>query len=206
MKLPFSPSALSANLATARAATAETDAAIERYIHAAAAPRPEILFHPQIPKPLHGLAPRTILGQVWWDELRQAAYRATGYHCAACWIPKAEALYHPWLEAHELYTIDYAAGTMEMVEIVALCPSCHGYIHKGRLEMMVRDGRSTKAKHRQILAHGERVLAEAAPDRTLRPRKIAPWPKWRLLLDGKAYPSKFADQEAWAEHYRDGGS
>lgn len=74
--------------------------------------RPEVLLSLQIPKPMHQLAPRTILGQRWWDETRQAAYASTAQHCLACGVHRVAAAYHPWLEGHELYEIDYRAGRM----------------------------------------------------------------------------------------------
>jgi hypothetical protein len=45
--------------------------------------RPEILVSLQIPKPMHQLNPRTILGQRWWDETRRAACSSTAQHCLA---------------------------------------------------------------------------------------------------------------------------
>ena len=45
--------------------------------------KPEILIHPHIPKPLHGISPRSIMGKDWWDRERQRVYKSTNFHCAA---------------------------------------------------------------------------------------------------------------------------
>lgn len=36
--------------------------------------RPELLLHNNIPKPMHGVAPRVVLGQKWWDRERRECY------------------------------------------------------------------------------------------------------------------------------------
>jgi len=69
--------------------------------------RPEVLLCPNVPKPMHGLAPRVVLGSAWWDETRQRAYRSTNYHCIACGVSRERAKYHQWMEGHELYSINY---------------------------------------------------------------------------------------------------
>lgn len=120
--------------------------------------RPELLLHPNIPKALHGVNPRSILGQKWWNEVRQKAYRKHDYHCYACGVHKTEAKYHQWLEAHEVYDINYATGKVEMTEIVALCHSCHNYIHDYRLYILNVNGQIDLKKYISILSHGERII------------------------------------------------
>ena len=70
-------------------------------------PLKELLFCPNTPKPLHGMSPRSILGDEWWDKERIKAYRKFFNHCQACGTHKSDALYHRWLEAHEVYHFDY---------------------------------------------------------------------------------------------------
>lgn len=163
--------------------------------------RPAILLHPNIPKPLHGLAPREILGKAWWDQTRKEAYRRQHYHCAACGVAKEAARYHQWLEAHEVYDIDYPLGRSIYIETVALCHACHNFIHSGRLKILAEKGEIPHEKRIEILHHGNRLLVTAG----LKPRaytgKCARWSKWRLVLNGVEYKPKFKSFKAWAKHY-----
>ena len=168
-------------------------------------PRPEILLSPNIPKPLHGVAPRVILGSQWWDKTRQAAYASTDYHCIACGVWKMQAKGRQWLEGHELYDIDYTRGRMTYVETVPLCRYCHSYLHDGRLEALFQKGQITQAQYVAVLQHGDRVLRMAGLSKeSLKDRdefisnlKLAEWSKWRLVIDGKMYPPKFKSFEEW---------
>ena len=109
--------------------------------------RPEILLHPNVPKPLHHVNPRSILGKEWWDVQRQKAYKENNYCCWACGIHKSEAKYHQWLEGHEHYDINYETGCVKLKEIVALCHSCHNSIHTGRMQLLRKRKEISKEKH-----------------------------------------------------------
>ena len=159
--------------------------------------RPEVLLHPNIPKPMHGLAPRVILGRVWWDRVRQIAYASTDYHCAACGVHKNDAKEHQWLEGHELYDINYAKGRMTYVETVPLCHWCHNFIHDGRLRMLYETGDITLAKYESIMKHGAAILRAAKLKQPEPPKKIAPWESWRLVIDGREYEPKYKSQDNW---------
>ena len=45
---------------------------------------PTILLHPNIPKPLHLVAPRTVLGEAWWKSVKKKVKREANGRCQAC--------------------------------------------------------------------------------------------------------------------------
>lgn len=150
---------------------------------------PEILLHPQIPQPLHGVNPRTVRGNIWWQgERRQALQESHGY-CMACGVHRSKAKYHRWLECHEQYNIYYDLGKMVYIKAVAICHSCHNFIHRGRLEALYRQRKISKQKYIDIINHGTAILKKYG----LKPisfseKKVAPWDDWRLVIGPLEYP------------------
>lgn len=166
--------------------------------------RPELLLHPNIPKPLHTIAPRTVLGDQWWQAERKAAYRKSLYHCQACGVWKHQAKFHRWLEAHETYDIDYAKGRMTYVETVALCNACHNYIHSGRLEMLLNTGKITHQRYVAVIQHGDEVLKDVKRDQhKWNEAKIASWSQWRLVVFGKSYKGRFKNYKEWESYHNE---
>lgn len=183
--------------------------------------RPQLLSAPNIPKPLHGLNPRTIMGRELWDAERQKVYQSTGFHCAACGVHKSMARKHRWLEAHEIFDIDYAKGRAHLLEIAPLCHFCHAFIHSGLTRMRARKREITAQEVRDIMRHGcenlrasgtgifsgTRELCKLVSVNTARiptlptPRKMASWSKWRLVWNGKEYKGKFKSMAEWSSHY-----
>lgn len=156
-----------------------------------------MLLSQQIPKPMHQVCPRNVLGSKWWDETRRAAYRSTNHHCVAC------GEYYPSrLEGHELYEIDYAAGRMVYIEAVPLCHLCHCYVHPGRLQALLNKGEIDQAKFTRVTLHGNRVLQEAGLRRQ-DPYEgpIAEWKKWRMVVNGKEYRPVFKSYDAWKKKF-----
>lgn len=168
-------------------------------------PRPEILLHPNVPKPMHGVAPRVVLGEKWWDQEKAAARAKAGGKCTACSVNRFEAakrLGPPWLECHELYDIDYKAGRMVYVETVALCHYCHCFIHDGRTRVMYETGKITLELYLSIMNHGQIVLKMAKLENP-RPYagKCAAWAKWRMVVNGIEYPPKYSTEAEWLAEY-----
>jgi hypothetical protein len=182
-----------------------------------------ILLHPNIPKPLHGLNPRDLFGKEWWDVRRQQAYVRFNYHCWACGIPKSQARYHRWLEAHECYVTNYKEATSIYIGVSALCHSCHNYIHDGRLYALHQKHRLALPMYHAIIAHGNRVLAKhgitfkktvSKPimvplvdnpfvESTIRASSLSVpvWSDWRLIVGSKSFKPLYATEQAWRKHY-----
>lgn len=151
------------------------------------------------------------MGSSWWNKVRKLAYKSTAYHCLACGVHKDNAKYHQWLEGHEVYKTDYKLGTLTFLYVAPLCHFCHNFIHDGRIENLLQQGKIHHHKYAAILKHGSEVLAKAKlvkPSRAERERKfllaeargeITPWENWRLIFEGKAYPPKFKSLEEWKQ-------
>ena len=162
---------------------------------------PSILCHPNIPKPLHGIAPRVVLGKAWWDRERQKAYANAGFCCEACGVHKRDAKHHQWLEAHEYYDYDYAKGLLKLNRLVALCHSCHNFIHSGRLEMLLMREEISEEKYRDIVSHGQKVLMDAGLLDKWSARHdhdcTAQWKDWRMEINGTLYGPSSGGMDDW---------
>ena len=133
--------------------------------------RPVILQHPQIPGPLSGMNPRTILGRKWWDRERRRAYKKNHYNCHACGESPDFDPYQDKLHAHECYAIDWRHGKAVYIETVALCYSCHAFIHAGRLRALVDEGETDPKELTHILSRGVELL-----------QSVNRYPFWRTYV------------------------
>lgn len=195
-----------------------------------------VLTMPNLPRPCHGpgLQPRTIYGRVAWDKTRKRCYVKAGFKCEAC---GADVSASGKPQAHELFNIDYEAGTSTFVRCVCLCSLCHQLtIHNGRALTLFKQGNplyraevllkaaesSFKAVHDWNVAHPgetplkmyatfteylkEPELAAGMQDLIAKyhikfwvedKKKFADWGKWKVIVDGKDYPTPYASYDDW---------
>lgn len=96
-----------------------------------------LIAMPNIPKPLHGQAPRTLLGVSTWNHIRKRCYALADNTCEICG-DKPENLRHR--HAHEVYDIDYEKGTAKFIRAFCICALDHlGCIHTGRAITLFKD-------------------------------------------------------------------
>ncbi len=171
--------------------------------------RPELLLHPPIPVPLWGVNPRTIVGQTRWNEMRREVFEKNNDCCWACGVHQEKAKPTPWLEAHELYDINYKKGEMKRKEIVGLCGYCHSFIHKRRLATIVDQG-SGKPEHLEaVLMHGTKITTKHKPKAWWNVNKQTKqmvqsrvkWREWYLLYDGNKHYSRFKNKTDHRRYY-----
>lgn len=168
--------------------------------------RPDILCHPNIPKPMHGISPREIMGKQWWNEQRVKIYTLNNQCCFACGVHKYNAKDKKWLEAHEVYDINYTKGLMIFKEIVALCHYCHNFIHNGRLEVLKDKGQITESFYNKVIKHGRDIIKNNGLVNKYKRRHpndsdCATWEKWRMVFNGIRYKPKFKSFEEWMNHF-----
>lgn len=164
-----------------------------------------LLTMPNIPKPLHNRAPRTILGQATWDKMRKRAYYLAGYKSEI----SGELSAGPGgIHAHEAYTINYIDGTSVFKRIFAITPLEHVYfIHSGRALTLFKQGNPMYSAKKLLegAEHGFRLIYEwnkAHPDKKklkayatlleyLKQPELAP--KMRELID--KYEMEFWEED-----------
>ena len=106
-----------------------------------------IIAMPNIPKPLHLVNPRNLLGKKTWDIMRKSCYAKADLTCEIC----GEKQEPGFCDAHELYDIDYKTGTAKFVRTICLCRKCHRYgIHSGRCITLFKHGNPLMPKEALI--------------------------------------------------------
>lgn len=122
--------------------------------------RPGLLATASIPLPLSQVNPRLLMGQYWWRQERQKAVEANNYRCWACGVHQRDAKEHQYLEAHEVFTVNYNKKRSRFKEVVALCHYCHSVVHIKRLLHMWLGGSKqvTIKKLKAVIQHGKIVL------------------------------------------------
>ena len=118
---------------------------------------------------------RSILSPAQWDFVRRDAYARAGGKCMICGATTRR------LEAHERWEYNEETCVQKLVDVVAVCHSCHEVIHIGRTQLLGGEERAcahfmkvngcTYAEYRKAL--GEANEAHRRRNRI---------PEWKLDL------------------------
>jgi len=106
-----------------------------------------ILTMPNIPRPLHTVAPRNYMGQVEWDKKRRRCYYDANYtdEIMGTDLDKGKC------QAHELYDFFYTTKTSVFKRVVCLSELTHQRgIHTGRMLSLYKKGSPLYSKKRVL--------------------------------------------------------
>lgn len=92
------------------------------------------------PMPLHGVNPRNMMGQFYWDDLRIKTYKEYDYKCGICGSNGQEQGFRHRVEAHELWDYDFDNEIQIFRGVIALCPICHKIYHWAQPAMALKSG------------------------------------------------------------------
>lgn len=107
-----------------------------------------LLTMPNVPYPLHNVAPRTLLCATAWNFMRKKCYEKANDTCEICGHKPEDRRFR---HAHELYSIDYATQTAKFERCVCLCAKCHlQCIHTGRALTLFKKGDPINTKERLL--------------------------------------------------------
>ncbi len=154
-----------------------------------------LITMPNVPRPLHGLPPRKLMGDSTWNHVRKRCYFEAGYKCEICGCepPKGQ------LHAHELYTYDFIDGTGTFERCIAICKKDHDFIHSGRLITMYKNGNILYPKSYvlDVVEKGFKLISEYnAEHRNKKPLKA-----YATFLDYLKVPSLQQDMAKLIEKY-----
>ena len=120
---------------------------------------------------------RSNVSEADWDRLRRPVYGRARSRCEIC---GGRGPKHA-VECHEVWQYDDVAGIQRLVDLIALCPSCHGVKHLGRSHLK---GRGDDAIEQLMRVNGwTATRAEAYVDLVLDIWKLRSLVPWRLDLD-----------------------
>lgn len=123
-----------------------------------------LIAMPNIPKPLHNVNPRSLLGTSTWNRMRKACYFEANDTCEICGY-KPEKLRQR--HGHEVYEISYSQGTAKFVRVFCVCSLCHlGGIHTGRAITLFKQGNPLYPKEFLLegAEHAFKIISEYNQD------------------------------------------
>lgn len=146
----------------------------------------EILTHTVLPKSIHGINPRKIMGDGEWNNVKKEKQKIADHHCMCCgeYVPHIPGNY---LQCHEIYSINIEKKEFELKDVVCICHKCHEFIHLGRLQQLLKEGKITQEYYFDIIDRGENLLKSHGLKKNNLSLEEINNPNWVLVYKNKKY-------------------
>lgn len=146
----------------------------------------DVLTQPVLPPAIHGVNPRTIMGNSRWESVKREV-RAKANHKCMCCGGHVKHVKGDWLESHEVYEVDLVSREFRVVGVVGLCHKCHMYIHQAYLRIQLAQGKVSRRAYDAIIAHGDVLLARSGKTKQVLTPQVLNDPRWCVLFNGTRY-------------------
>lgn len=126
------------------------------------------------------------LSQKDWNTLRYYCYKRFFHSCAICGVKDEE------LDAHEVWRFDKPTKTQTLIDIVALCPKCHGVKHMRNTER-IGFGENAKRHFLKINNCDQMVFVNHYIEQQLRFEELNEVLRWEVVADLGKFGGKGID-------------
>lgn len=133
-----------------------------------------------LPKGAWGNDLSSTLSKKDWDKLRSFCYERFDNKCAICGENSTK------LNAHEIWEFDIKNKTQKLVDIVALCPKCHGVKHFRNSERLGY-GENAKRHFMQVNNCKEIDFANHYTKQQFRFEELNEIYRWKIIADLKRF-------------------
>ena len=116
------------------------------------------LMYRALPVELESIEVRNTITKDEWKQSCHDAYALNKFCCAACGVHSSEAAFKTHLECHEIYKMQPAQRVWQYVDNIALCHTCHNFIHLKQLRERYNSGKISKEKFNYINDFGTWLL------------------------------------------------
>ena len=157
-----------------------------------------LLAKPILHYSIFGVAPREIMGEESWKEIKKTVQARANHNCEICgrYVPHTSAT-NDWLHTHEVYDVDHAHREYTFSRFIGICAECHYYIHQGYLFNLFTQGEISEEYLKEIVDKGDKLLRSMALKKSVNVTISKPY---TLLYNGERYINDFYPEIALKLH------
>lgn len=152
--------------------------------------RPDILLQ-ELPKPLHTITPRFIMGGHKWNKAKRQAAANNNYCCWCCGVNINDTT-PSRLEGAPIIHIDYEFKIVYFRGVAAVCYNCNSFINLSGVKLSEEKGLRPVGFSQAIIQHGAALVNVLQKIENINTAyAINDFKNWRYNFDGVEYFSRF---------------
>lgn len=152
--------------------------------------RPEILLQ-ELPKPLHTITPRFIMGGDKWSKAKRQAAASNNYCCWCCGVNINDTTPNR-LEGSPIIHTEFEWKIVYFRGVAAVCYKCNSFINLSSVRITEQKGLRESGFSQTIIHHGAALVNVLQKIENINNAyAINDFKNWRYNFDGVEYSSRF---------------